>query len=86
MVGFLSDGRLPIIRMKGAATPAKGAAHIWQRGPCGRRVKMPADATLPRMAAREEVPPELLAIEVRARSPEPRPYCQTETVRAGRLR
>ena len=41
MVGFLSDCLLPIIRMNGAAAPAKGAAHIWQRGPCGRRLKMP---------------------------------------------
>ena len=39
IVGFLSDGRLPIARMTGAAGPANGAAHNMQRGPCGRRRK-----------------------------------------------
>ena len=33
--GLLSAGRLPIARMSGAAGPANGAAHIWQRGPWG---------------------------------------------------
>src|SRR5688572_17670780 len=36
IVGFASDCRLPISRIAGAATPANGAAHIRQRGSCGR--------------------------------------------------
>jgi hypothetical protein len=38
-LGFFTDGRLPIMRMTGAAAPAKGAAHSWQRGPWGRSLK-----------------------------------------------
>ena len=37
--GFLSAGRLPIARMNGAAGPANGAAHSWQRGAWGERRK-----------------------------------------------
>src|SRR5688572_33155773 len=39
--GFFSDGRLPIMRMIGAAAPANGAAHSWQRGPWGSSLKTP---------------------------------------------
>src|SRR6187200_342574 len=38
--GLWSAGRLPIIRMTGAAAPAKGAAQSRQRGPCGRSRKI----------------------------------------------
>jgi hypothetical protein len=37
--GFLSDRRLPMRRMTGAPGPAKGAAHIRQRGALGMRLK-----------------------------------------------
>src|SRR5688500_11003079 len=40
-LGFFSDGRFPIMRMTGAAAPANGAAHSWQRGPWGRILKKP---------------------------------------------
>src|SRR3954470_960386 len=39
IVAFLSDGRLPIIRMNGAPRPENGAAHSLQRGSAGIRLK-----------------------------------------------
>ena len=37
--GLPSDGRLPMIRMRGAPTPANGEAQSWQRGLAGIRLK-----------------------------------------------
>ena len=69
IVGFLSDGRLPIIRMTGAAGPANGAAHNMQRGLVREATQNAADLALHRVATREEVPPELLGGLIRFAGP-----------------